>query len=188
MPLPKTGAGVSEGVKFSFFASDPAGNREQMARAARALGGQWREEVKEATGYDFYYLHGRLDGLHVSLCGVRDEVCEQVVVGRRTVEDVQWRGPLEAASPGADVDHAIAADLDEQTATRVPLDVVGDEPRPDLYVVVNVEPDGRRVTVTDPGLKDQCERYVRENARYHAGTLEVAPARPEDLDDADGER
>lgn len=93
---------------------------------------------------------------------------------------------LAGASAAADLDRAIAADVAGQTATRVPLDAVGDEPRPDMFVVVNVEPDGHRVTITDPGLKDQCERYMRENARYHAGTLEVAPARPEDLDDADG--
>ena len=53
-----------------------------------------------------------------------------------------------------------------------------------LYVVVNVEPDGRRVTVTDPMPKAEAERWAKHEAPLFAGHLEVRPATQADLDDA----
>lgn len=64
----------------------------------------------------------------------------------------------------------------------------GPEEAPPLYVVVNVEPDGNRVTVTDPKPLAEAERFAEREAPYFAGRLEVAPARPEDLADVDAER
>lgn len=58
-----------------------------------------------------------------------------------------------------------------------------------LYVVVNVEPsaepEGRRVTVTDPKPLAEAEQWASDNDWSFAGHLEVHPARREDLDDAD---
>lgn len=58
-----------------------------------------------------------------------------------------------------------------------------------LYVVVNVEPsaepEGRRVTVTDPKPLAEAERFACEEAWSFAGRLEVVPATQADLDDAD---
>lgn len=63
--------------------------------------------------------------------------------------------------------------------------------RPQLYVVWEIDDrdpeDTRRTAVTDPKLLAEAEQFAEREARHFAGRLEVAPARPEDLDDADDE-
>jgi hypothetical protein len=97
----------------------------------------------------------------------------------------------------ADSDHAIAADVDEQLrrdgealGRRIAADE-GIEPAP-LYVVWEIDdrdPEGpRRTVVTDPMQEGAAKLFAEREASYFAGRLEAAPARPEDLDDADGER
>jgi CheY-like chemotaxis protein len=60
--------------------------------------------------------------------------------------------------------------------------------RPQLYVVWEVDDrdpeDTRRTVVTDPKPLAEAEQFAEREAPYFAGRLEVAPARPEDLDDA----
>ena len=81
----------------------------------------------------------------------------------------------------ADVDEQIRRD-GEALGRRIAADE-GLEPE-QLWVVVNVEPDGRRVTVSDPRPKHLAEQWVKHEARFYPGTLEVALAGPDDLDDA----
>jgi hypothetical protein len=187
MPLPATGG--KRPIEFLFFGPDHTANRTQMARVARTLGCQWREEVRPAGGGDreWFILHGKLAGsLAVELWAYRDEVCERVVTGSRTVEDVQWRGPLAAASPGTDVDHAIAADVDEQTAREPKVDLV---PWPTGLCGHPVPPGAwaagftRCRDDTSPEVHAQFDAAARPEL-----PVEFDAARPEDLDDADGER
>jgi hypothetical protein len=66
-----------------------------------------------------------------------------------------------------------------------------EQPGPDLYVVWEIDDrdpeDPRRTVVTDPKPLTDAERFAEREARFFAGRLEVAPARPEDLADAEGE-
>jgi hypothetical protein len=98
---------------------------------------------------------------------------------------------------GSDADRAIAGDLDERLqkdgdalGRRIAADE-GIEPAP-LYVVWEIDdrdPEGpRRTVVTDPMQEGAAKLFAEREASYFAGRLEVAPARPEDLDDADGEQ
>lgn len=66
--------------------------------------------------------------------------------------------------------------------------IIRDDSQPQLYVVVNVEPGGHRVGVTDPMSAGHAEQFADREAPYFAGRLEVVPARPEDLADTDADR